>query len=323
MSHPIVLDRSHSRLLLSLALAACGGCSGASEPSDRDVPVAIPSRGTAGTFDVGTWNLSWFGDTGNGPSDETFQLRRVRDVLNGADLDLWGLEEVVGQSHFTQLLAQLPGYAGILANDASVAGGAASYSDFGGQEQKVALVYKTSVVEVLGARVILADKDYEFAGRPPLEVRIRARVQGGVQEGVVVVLHAKAGTEEASWARRRDASAALKAYLDATWPTARVWVLGDFNDDVDASILAGHASPYANFVTDKARWSFPTAALSSAGISTMTGYSDAIDHVLVSDEGWATYESGSAEAFHVDAWIKPYSTSTSDHFPVLARFRPS
>jgi len=306
---------------LVLALGACGACSGTSEPSD--VPIAIPSRGTAQTFDVGTWNVSWFGDTGNGPDDETLQLRRVRDVIRGADLDLWGLEEVVGGTHFSQLIADLPGYSGLLANDPSVGGGAASYSGFGGREQKVALVYKTSAVEVVGAKIILADKDHEFAGRPPLEVRIRIRVGGVTQDGVAIVMHAKADAEEASWARRRDVSSALKAYLDATWPTARVWVIGDFNDDVDVSISGARASPYANFVSDPVRWTFLTAELSSSGTGTMLGYSDAIDHILVSDETAATYVTGSVEAFRVDTWITPYRTSTSDHYPVLARFRPS
>jgi endonuclease/exonuclease/phosphatase family metal-dependent hydrolase len=309
--------------LLLLALAACGGSAPGGTGPDGDDTVAIPSRGTAATFDVATWNLSWFGDPGNGPRDEALQLRRVRDVLAGADLDVWAVQEVVGKSHFAALLSQLPGYAGLLANDASVSGGPASYSDFGDQEQKVGLVYKTSVVELLGARVVLADKDHEFAGRPPLEVRIRVRLEGATQEGVVIVLHAKADTAQASWTRRRDASEALKAYLDASWPTARVWVLGDFNDDVDTSITAGRASPYANFVGDPARWRFPTAALSETGIATMTGYAEAIDHILASDEAQAAYVNGSAEAYRVDALIESYGTSTSDHYPVLARFRPN
>lgn len=310
-------------LLLCIALAGCGGSgAGPADPDGSDALV-IPPRGTDASIDVGTWNLSWFGDPGNGPADEALQLRRVRDVLKGVDLDVWGLQEVVGQAHFAALLDSLPGYAGLLASDASVVGGAASYSDFGGAEQKVALLYRTSVVEVTGARIVLVDRDYEFAGRPPMEVRVRIRSGAGTQEGVLIVLHAKADSLAASWARRRDAAVALKAYLDSTWPTARVWVLGDFNDDVDTSISVGNPSPYAGFVSDPARWSFVTAALSAAGTGTFVGRTDAIDHILVSDESSATYVTGSAEAYRVDAWIGSYRETVSDHYPVLARFRPS
>jgi len=310
-------------LLLCLALAGCDGSgSGPADPG-RDDTVVIPPRGTDASLDVGTWNLNWFGDPGNGPADEALQLRRVRDVLKGVDLDVWGLQEVVGQAHFAALLDSLPGYAGLLANDAAVAGGAASYSDFGGAEQKVALVYKTSVVEVAGARIILADKDHEFAGRPPLEVRVRVRTGATSQDGVLIVLHAKADSLQASWARRRDASMALKAYLDTAWPTARVWVLGDFNDDVDTSISPGNPSPYANFVAEPAKWSFVTATLSATRTGTFVGRADAIDHILVSDENSATYVTGSVEAYKVDAYIGSYAATVSDHYPVLARFRPS
>ncbi len=314
--HPFLL------LLLLLAPAACGGTSG-TPPDDppNDVPVVVAPRGTAATFDVGTWNVLWFGDTDNGPEDETTQRRRVRDVLKGADLDLWGLQEVVGRAAFTALLAELPGYTGLLADDPSVVDGAAYYSDFGNREQKVALVFKSSVVEVLGARIVLTARDQDFAGRPPLEVRIRMRLGGTTQDAVVLVLHAKADADVDAWERRGRASEALKAYLDATWPTARVWVIGDFNDDVDTSILVGRPSPYAAFMADTPRWSFPTAALSAAGTRSTVRYPDPIDHHLVSNEALATYVSGSVEAYRVDAVIADYGSTTSDHFPVLARYR--
>ena len=53
---------------------------------------------------------------------------------------------------------------------------------------------------------------------------------------MVIVLHAKAMSDMDSWQRRVDASRALKTYLDGTWPSAKVLVIGDFNDDVDVSI---------------------------------------------------------------------------------------
>ena len=52
--------------------------------------------------------------------------------------------------------------------------------------------------------------------------------------------------------------------MDTTWPTQKVVVLGDWNDDVDTSIPPGQASPYANFVYDAARLQVPTQALSDA-----------------------------------------------------------
>lgn len=321
MSAALPRGPRHLLLLLPLALAACGTSGTPPDVPPDDVPVVVAPRGTAATFDVGTWNVLWFGDTANGPEDETTQRRRVRDVIKGADLDLWGLQEVVGRADFTSLLAELPGYAGLLADDPSVVDGTAYYSDFGNREQKVALVYKTSVVEVQGARVVLTDKNQDFAGRPPLEVRIRMRLGGSTQDAVVIVLHAKADADADAWERRWRASEALKVYLDATWPTARVWVIGDFNDDVDASISVGRPSPYAAFVADTPRWSFPTAALSATGTGSTVRYPDPIDHHLVSNEALATYVSGSVEAYRVDAVIPGYGSTTSDHFPVLARYR--
>ena len=250
---------------------------------------------------------------------KALQAARVRDVIKGMELDVWGLQEVVGASAFTQLLGTLPGYAGFLANDPLVEGGAASYSDFGNQEQKVAFVYRTSVVQVTGARIILAAWDYAFAGRPPLEVRIRATVGGATVDGVVVVLHAKAGADVESRDRRASGAEVLEGYLDATWPDTPVWVIGDFNDDVDTSILAGQPSPYANFVTSAA-WSFPTGALSASGVTSTLGYADMIDHHLISDEVLDRYQAGSAEAYRVDGYIPKYGESTSDHLPVLTRY---
>src|SRR5262249_49513315 len=102
--------------------------------------------------------------------------------------------------------------------------------------------------------------------------------------------------------------------------TQKVWVVGDFNDDVDTSITTGNASPYANFVTDTARYRFPTKALSDAGIASTTSFPDTIDHHLNSNEANATYVAGSVEVFRVDSFIPNYGSTTSDHFPVLSRY---
>lgn len=305
------------------AVALLLGSQGACELPEEDhveQAVVVPAKGTASTLDIGSWNLEWFGDTANGPSDEALQLGNARDVIAGADLDIWGLEEIVSTAQFSSLKAQLPGYAGFLANDASVVNGPAYYSDFSNAEQKVGLLYKSSVASVLGASVILTASNTDFAGRPPLEVRLRVTLGGSTEDVVVIVMHPKCCTDSTSYQRRVNASNALKSYLDSTYPTQKVWVIGDWNDDVDTSISTGKASPYQNFVADAARYLVPTKALSDARISSTVSYADTIDHHLGSNEVAATYVAASAEVYRVDAYLASYGTTTSDHYPVLSRY---
>ncbi len=315
-------------LLLYLAppVTACGPDSPAvptpepePEPDPLPQPIAIPAQGTESTLDLATWNLLNFGSTGQGPRGETLQLARIRDVILGTDADVWGVQEVARADAFASLLSHLPGYAGLLANDDAVVGGSDSY---GSGEIKVGLIFKSSAVEVTGARIILSELDHEFAGRPPLEVRVRLNHGGLARAAVVIVLHAKADSQVASWERRAAAAAGLKEYLDSALADDIVLVPGDWNDDVDESITSGRDTPYRAFVDAAPDWIFPTAALTSAGVTSILGYDDVIDHILASNEIMAWYEPGSALVHRVDEHIPDYEDTTSDHLPVLVRFRP-
>lgn len=323
------MTRALRRTLLTafaLGLLAVGCDTPATAPLlAPDTPVraatsAVPAQGTAATLDFGTWNLEWFGDTGNGPSNEALQLENVRDIIAGLDMDLWSVQEVTGHAHFADLVSQLSGYDGFLADDPIVTDGDAYYSDFDDNEHKVGLIYKPSMVTINGAKVILKEYDYQFAGRPPVEVSLSATVDGATLDLVVVLLHAKAGASSGDWQRRYDGSVALKSYLDATHPTARVMVIGDFNDDVDTSITNRPTeSPYRNFVDDAA-YVFPTKAMSDAGISSMVYYDDIVDHHLATDELVATYVAGSVQVFPADQYLADYPQTTSDHYPVLSSY---
>jgi len=211
--------------LLSLALAACEGPTTV-RPRDipRPVAVVVPAQGTAASLDVASWNVEWFGDAANGPSNDALQLSNVRDVIAGTDADVWGMVEVVDVADWNSLKSQLTGYSGILANDASVTSGSTYYS---ASEQKVGLLYKTALATVLSAKIILTANDNDFAGRPPLEVKLRITLNGTTEDVVFIVLHMKAFDDVASWQRRQNAAVALKSYLDATYPTQKVVVMGD------------------------------------------------------------------------------------------------
>src|SRR5262245_65106362 len=108
----------------------------------------VPGKGTETTLESASWNIEWFGDTSNGPTNEALQLQNVRAVIAGADMDIWGVAEIVSLSQWNSLKAQLPGYAGFLAKEPNVINGPAFYSGFNNTEQNVGILYKNSVATV-------------------------------------------------------------------------------------------------------------------------------------------------------------------------------
>lgn len=312
--------RRLTALLLIAVLVGCGG----TEP-EMLVPAAdpgiLPTIGEAATLDLGTWNLEWFGDPGNGPADEGLQVTNIGRVLAASEVDIWAVQEVVGEAHFQSLVAGLPGFSGLLANDPRVVRGPAYYNGFGGNEQKVGLIFREAAVEIVSAAVVLTESDDEFAGRPPLEVRFRVRLGGVSEEIVVLALHAKAGAGEADYLRRQGAADALKLYLDTVHPSTPVAVLGDFNDDMDVSIFGGNPPPYLGLLSDSASYRVPTLAISEAGVASTVNYPDVVDHHLVTDELWSRYIVGSAAALRFGNVIEDYGETTSDHYPVVSRYR--
>ncbi|MFE9204877.1 lamin tail domain-containing protein [Micromonospora sp. NPDC007230] len=308
------------RALTGVALAAAVTLVTLAATPAANAAASVPSQGSPTQLDVGNWNVEWFGAPDFGPTNEALQQQNVRDVMAGADMDVWGLSEVVSTSAFDTLVAGMPGYTGVVANDPIVTNGAQYYSDFSNTEQKVALVWRSSMATLVSAKVILTNQNSNFAGRPPVEFTLRGTFDGGTRDLVFIVLHAKSGSTQDAWNLRNPASQALKSYLDTTYPTQNVFVIGDWNDDVDTSITPGKASPYANFVNDAARYTFPTRALSLAGVSSTASYPDFIDHQLTTNEVQAKYVAGSATAFQPQAYVPNYTTTTSDHYPVLARY---
>lgn len=304
--------------LVIVAVPACVAPDDVDEPSIDTATFAytVPAKGTATTLDVAAWNLEWFGDTSRGPTNDTLQRQNAYDVISGADMDLWGVEEIVSVSQWNTLKSQLVGYAGFLSNDPLVTNGSSYYT---ASEQKLGFLYKTSIATVQSARVILTAYDYEFAGRPPLEVKLSVTLNGTTENVVVIVLHMKALADSASYQRRLDASAALKTHLDTNYPTQKVFVVGDFNDDLDKSI-SGNSTPYANFLADTADYHFATKVLTDANISSTSSGGATIDHHLITNELALTLVPGSVEAYRVSNFIPSYASTTSDHFPILSRY---
>jgi endonuclease/exonuclease/phosphatase family metal-dependent hydrolase len=269
----------------------------------------LPAFGVDSLLDVGAWNIEWFGDPSNGPSDESLQFTNVKKVLQSSNIDVWGIEEMSDNTAYSNLNVQLSGiYESVI-------------STFS-QTQKTCLYYRKTMFELLPSLTgnVLTDPtyDYSFAGRPPLKVALRMKSLSA-DTLYFFVLHMKAYADADSYARRKQASVYLKSWLESNMGNKKYFVLGDWNDDLDESIYSHSESPYKNFVD--AFYLFPTRELTNEGKHSTYNGSAMIDHMMLSHSMESFYLQGSAHVFdNASAYIGSYGTTTSDHFPVYAFF---
>lgn len=289
------------------------------------VPLAtaqtVPPRGGDQTVDVASWNVERFGSPTGGPSNDAQQLANVTAVIRQAQIDLWGLEEINDTVEWNQLVDSLAadGYLGVLGP---------SVSSSGEFDLRLGFLYNPSVVSVITTRSILTANAFDFGGRAPFEM-IANVTAGGVSRQVrFIVLHAKATGDQESFQRRLAASNALKTYTDGYIAQGIAFVVvGDYNDELQASISSGQLSPYRNFVTDPGRYAFATQGLNDSNTPTFCGNSSqctsgsTLDHILIPSTLRTQYVAGSGDRYaELIAAIPGYVNNTSDHLPVLARF---
>ncbi len=274
----------------------------------------VPAKGDPLTFDVATWNIEWFGSASNGPSDDARQFANVKAVIEQADIDLWAVQEIADVNDFDQLLEDLGGaYDGALATLHS--------------GQRVGFIYKTDVVKVRSVGHILESFSSDFASRPPLEMEADVTVGDTTVTLTFITIHMKAFSDVTSYNRRLAASQRLKNHIDfTTLATEPVMVLGDFNDELLDSITPGKASPYDNFVQDTDDYFFPSMALEQAGERSFCSNGSCtsgsnIDQILITDELVPSFVTDSADRYdELISAISSYTSTTSDHLPVLASF---
>ncbi len=260
------------------------------------------------TFDITTWNLEWFGDAENGPENDSLQFRNVVRVLDSIDADLYGLQEVVSKQLFQRILDSLPRYRGL-------------YSYEIGQPQKMAYLFKPSVVDSVSSAHVLKSQGSWGNGRYPLMFMFRADIGGETKTVHTFLIHAKATSDTPidDYQQRKTDATTLYNYLNSVYRDNNVIVLGDFNDDVDISTYNDQESPYKAFVDNTQRYNIPTKRLSDRGASSYSKGASMLDHIMVSDE-LAPYVLPGAEKVENVSYIGSYISTTSDHYPVSARF---
>ncbi len=284
----------------------------------------------ATTLDVVTWNMKWFGSTSHSP-DDALQFENAKKVIQHLDADIIGVQEVADNAKIEKL-AEATGYTYITK---PVAG-----------QQQIGFLYKADVVTVKKDKVLLSklfkdikegttnltdyptNEEYFWAsGRLPYLVQFEATIDGIKQTINVVNLHAKANsdaTRDTDYARRVYDAKVLKDSLDVHYGTANLILLGDFNDDVDVSVVGtNQPSSFDVFVKDNVNYNILTYDLSLAGAITYetSSFQSFLDHIFISDELNNEYVSSSINVENrlLDL-IPDFRNNTSDHMPVSARF---
>lgn len=292
-------------------------------------PVFGSSQPGTNTLDIICWNIEWFGGS-QGPTDNDLQQTNVQQALQYLGADVYALEEVVDTLRLKAVVDNLPGYTYKVSYYSSLAADPSSPNYATGQ--KLALVYKTSVLSNVTARGLMqssASASSNWAsGRFPFLVNADATINGTNRNISFLVLHGKSGDALSDYNSRKAGADELKDTLDAQFSSANVIILGDYNDDLDISISApqggGPVTSYTTIVsdsTDADSYKSLSLPLSHAGLRSTKANSDVIDHVIVSNELQALFIPGSVQLRKdLEDAITDYAITTSDHYPVIARF---
>ena len=283
----------------------------------------VPPRGTPATFDVASWNIEHFGGS-SGPSNDPLQIQNAEEVLRDADVDLWALQEVkLGAQGFADFIGSLSdqGLEGRL-------GPSVSGNPF--FDQRLAFVYDPEIVEVIFTRTVPQSflSPSNFAGRQPFEMKANIRLPGQEPFQIyAIALHAKCCSDQDSYDQRVAGATQLKAYTDMLDQQGiDVIVLGDFNDRLNQSITSGRLSPYRPFFTDGGTYQFATAGLDASNTPTFCSNSTCssgtpIDHLMFTQGLFDRYVASSGDRYdELLTSISGYTSTTSDHLPVLAQF---
>jgi hypothetical protein len=288
------------------------------------------AQSSAATLDVVSWNIEWFGASFDGPTDDNLQEVNVKKVLRYLNADLYGLVEVVDTSRFRKVVDSLGANWGYVispfcSNNTTGTGN----SWLSGQ--KLAFVYNKNIFTNVKARGLLRSSSTAYAnwasGRFPFMLTADVTINSTTKTMNFILLHGKSGSTPTDYQRRKDGAQELKDTLDAEFPAATTFIMGDFNDALNQTICSGcgtNVSSYESIVkdsTDADHYRSITMPLANTGQSSMTNFPNVIDNHVISNELEPYYIPGSVKIrTDVLTQIASYDVTTSDHYPVFSQY---
>jgi endonuclease/exonuclease/phosphatase family metal-dependent hydrolase len=310
------------------------------------------------TFDIATYNLSFFGSDviGSdgkefGPVNDPLQIENVAKVMNKLNADVYALQEVSDDPSIDILIQKIningKTYDKVICTSWSYSW---RLPDPKFPPQKLVVLYNTQTTSVKSTKVLFKevydqildntlvlpnypgtdtpqenDDSFFSSGRLPFVVELETNI-GGIKKDITLIdLHARAnsGTQVIKYNQRKYDTEYLKDALDAQYPDSNLILLGDFNDDVKAWVgNASTPSSYQNFVEDTSNYDALTLGISQAGAVTYLNFTPPsfLDHIMISNELSDQYIANSIRVYDPRNDILNYTETTSDHAPVIARF---
>lgn len=293
------------------------------------------AQGGSFTLDVVSWNVEFFGDPTNGPSNDDVQEANVKKVLRWLNADIYGMVEIVDTTRFRRLVDSLGNseYGYFIAPYCSNNQTGTGNGWLKGQKQ--AFIYRKSVFTNISTRGIMRNSSAGYtswaAGRFPFLFSATATVNGTSKEVNFILIHGKSGSTQSDYDKRYNGATELKDTLDAQFNGKNIYIIGDYNDALNSSIYPGAngVTSYVKIVEDSTIATGPdyyksiTLPLGASGQSSMINYPNVIDNHIISNGVIPWYIPGSAKIMtNVTMIVPDYVTAhnTSDHYPVFSSY---
>ncbi|MCC7402124.1 MAG: choice-of-anchor J domain-containing protein [Chitinophagaceae bacterium] len=317
----------------------------------KAVAVSGSSYPKSETLDAACYNLSFFGSSGSSaivrtPQQITDQINNIATVFQHLNIDVAGFEEMSSESSLSSMVSQLNSISG--QNYSTVVSDRYSYyfqaPDPNYPPQKIGFLYNTATMalsateppramfrdlynDILNNNVTLTNypggnsSSFWASGRLPYMATFTTNINGVNKKIRVIVIHAKAGADQASYDRRKYDAQVLKDSIDAYYLNDNVIILGDYNDRFVSSITNGQQSSYQAFISDNTHYMPLTYQLDLAGQTSFPGDNGMIDQIMITQPLFPTYLNGSTQIEPANTYISPYNkVVASDHLPVYSRF---
>src|SRR5688572_20678894 len=200
------------------------------------------SQSSSATLDVVGWNIEFYGDPSNGPSNDDLQEANVKKVMRYLDADIYGLCEIVDTMRLRRLVDSLgANYAYKIADFCSNNTTGQGPSWLNGQ--KLAFIYKISIFSNISFRGYMRSSATAYtnfaSGRFPYIMNANATINGFTRNINFIMIHGKAGSTVTDFNRRRAACEEMKDSMDLQYPNSINLIIGDYNDALNQTISIG------------------------------------------------------------------------------------